>query len=59
MGTGVIVLYYFSCAFIWGGEEVEFIVSKLIMGVTLLGFLLYSINDTWKNVKYINSVLQS
>jgi len=59
VGIGVILIYYFSCAFILGGEEFEFLVSKIIIGIAFLSFFLYFIRNVWQNVAYINSVIAS
>jgi hypothetical protein len=52
----VVLVYYFSCAFVLEGGEAEAVVSKVTLGITFVAFLIFFVRDTWKNVNYINSV---
>lgn len=58
IGIGVVLVYYFGCAFVLGGEDVEYLVSQIILGATFFAFLGYFVMETWKSVAYINSVCE-
>ena len=60
LASGVIVVYYMLCAFILDGdEELEFLISKAVMGVVLAVVLLGLAYETRNSLSTIYKALDS
>jgi len=55
----IIILYYTLCAFVLSGNEIEDVLSKVIIGITFSLILLIFVRESWANIQLINQIISA